>query len=334
MKNNINIGSVLRALAPLLALAILILVMSAISPEFRTVNNGMNILRQTAVNGFLSAGMLVVLITAGIDLSVGANAILSACVMAMFMTTFGISSPIILLPAALITGTLVGVVNGLLLTKLKLPHPFVSTLGMKFVLAGLALFVVATRTISGFPDSVTWLGSADFLRGGGFNGIPGSFIMLLITFALMHVLLTRTPLGRKIYSVGGNPEATRLSGINTDRVLLFVYALSGFVSAMAGIVIVGRSGVANPSAAMTGNYETDAIAACIIGGASFTGGKGTVWGTLIGCLIIAVIRNGLTLMNAQSDMQFIVIGAVIIVAVFIDVRRTASEERRRRLAAA
>ena len=334
MKNNPRLAAIVRALAPLLALAILVIIMAAISPEFRTVNNGMNILRQTAVNGFLSAGMLVVLITAGIDLSVGANAILSACVMAMLMTTFGVTNPVLLLLSALIVGTLVGIVNGLLLTKLKLPHPFVSTLGMKFVLAGLALFVVSTRTISGFPDAVTWLGSADFLRGGGFNGIPGSFLALIITFVVLHIVLNRTALGRAIYSVGGNPEATRLSGINTDRVLTTVYGLSGFVSALAGIVIVGRYGVANPSAAMSGNYETDAIAACIIGGASFTGGKGTVWGTLIGCLIIAVIRNGLTLMNAQSDVQFMVIGAVIIVAVFIDVRRTASEERRRRLAAA
>lgn len=334
MKNNPRLAAIARALAPLLALAILVIVMSAISPEFRTVNNGMNILRQTAVNGFLSAGMLVVLITAGIDLSVGANAILSACIMAMLMTTFGVTSPIVLLLAALVVGTLVGIVNGLLLTKLKLPHPFVSTLGMKFVLAGLALFVVSTRTISGFPDAVTWLGSADFLRGGGFNGIPGSFLALILMFVILHIVLNRTALGRAIYSVGGNPEATRLSGINTDRVLTTVYGLSGFLAAIAGIVIVGRSGVANPSAAMSGNYETDAIAACIIGGASFTGGKGTVWGTLIGCLIIAVIRNGLTLLNAQSDVQFMVIGAVIIVAVFIDVRRTASEERRRRLAAA
>ena len=333
MLKNPRVAAIVRTLAPLLALAILVIVMSAISPEFRTVNNGMNILRQTAVNGFLSAGMLVVLITAGIDLSVGANAILSACIMGMLMTTFGVTNPIILLVAALIVGTTVGIVNGLLLTKLKLPHPFVSTLGMKFVLAGLALFVVSTRTISGFPDAVTWLGSADFLRGGGFNGIPGSFVALLITFVLLHILLTRTALGRSIYAVGGNPEATRLSGINTDRVLTFVYGLSGFVCAIAGIVIVGRSGVANPSAAMGGNYETDAIAACIIGGASFTGGKGTVWGTLIGCLIIAVIRNGLNLMGASNDIQYIVIGAVIILAVTIDVFRNKAEARARKMAA-
>lgn len=324
----------LEKLAPLLALAILIVIMSLLTPQFATVNNGMNILRQTAVNGFLATGMLLTLITAGIDLSVGTNAILSACAMAFLMVTFGISNPIVLLLTALLVGTLVGVVNGLLLTKLKLPHPFVSTLGMKYVLAGLALYLLATRTISGFDEGVTFLGSADLFKGGGFNGIPLSFLAMLVLFVFVHLLLNRTALGRSIYAVGGNPEATRLSGINTDRVLTFVYGAAGFCSALAGIVIVGRSGVANPSAGMSGNYETDAIAACIIGGASFTGGKGTIWGTLIGALIISVIRNGLTLMNAQSDVQFMVIGSVIIVAVFVDVRRNASEEKRRRLAAA
>lgn len=326
--------AILGKLAPLLALFILIAIMSALTPSFPTVNNAMNILRQTAVNGFLAAGMLLTLITAGIDLSVGTNAILSACAMAFLMITFSITNPFVLLLVALLVGTLVGVVNGLLLTKLKLPHPFVSTLGMKYVLAGLALYLLATRTISGFDPGVTLLGSADLFKGGGFNGFPVSFIAMLVLFALVHLLLNRTALGRAIYAVGGNPEATRLSGINTDNVLTFVYGAAGFCSALAGIIIVGRSGVANPSAGMSGNYETDAIAACIIGGASFTGGKGTIWGTLIGALIISVIRNGLTLLNAQSDAQFMVIGAVIIVAVFVDVRRNAAEEKRRRLAAA
>lgn len=332
--NTKRLAAILRVFAPLLALVILIIVMTLLTPEFATVNNSMNILRQTAVNGFLAAGMLLTLITAGIDLSVGTNAILSAAAMAFLMITFGIHNPFVLLLAALLTGSIVGFVNGALLTKLKLPHPFVSTLGMKYVLAGLALFILATRTVSGFPEGVTLLGSADLFKGGGFNGLPVSFLVMLGVFVLIHLLLNRTSLGRAIYAVGGNPEATRLSGINTDRVLIFVYSAAGFCAAMAGIVIVGRSGVANPSAGMSGNYETDAIAACIIGGASFTGGKGTIWGTLIGALMISVIRNGLTLMNAQSDVQFMVIGAVIIIAVAIDVRRNAAEERRRRLAAA
>ncbi|WP_206680411.1 ABC transporter permease subunit [Flaviflexus huanghaiensis] len=332
MKNR-RLTGLLRALAPLFALILLIVIMSSVTAEFATVNNWMNVLRQTAVNGLLAAGMLLTLITAGIDLSVGTNAILSAAVMAYVMITLEVTNPVVLLSMALLSGTLVGLVNGVLLTKLKLPHPFVSTLGMKYVLAGLALFLLATRTVGGFPEGVMFLGSADLFKGNGFNGFPVSFIAMLILFAAVHLLLNRTALGRSIYAVGGNLEATRLSGISTDRVLIFVYATAGFCAAIAGIVIVGRSGVANPSAGMSGNYETDAIAACIIGGASFTGGKGNVWGTLIGALMISVIRNGLTLMNAQSDVQFMVIGAVIIAAVAIDVRRNASEEKRRRLAA-
>ena len=330
--NTKRLSATLRTLAPLVALALLVLIMTIMNSEFATLNNSMNILRQTAVNGFLAAGMLLTLITAGIDLSVGTNAILSAAVMAYVMITFGVTNPFILIFMAILSGVLVGIVNGVLLTKLKLPHPFVSTLGMKYVLAGLALFILATRTVGGFPEGVMFLGSADLGKGRGFSGFPVSFIAMLVLFVFIHMLLTRTALGRSIYAVGGNPEATRLSGINTDRVLIFVYGAAGFCAAMAAIVIVGRSGVANPSAGMSGNYETDAIAACIIGGASFTGGKGNIWGTLIGALMISVIRNGLTLMNAQSDVQFMVIGAVIIIAVAIDVRRNAAEEKRQRLA--
>lgn len=331
MAKTINIKTILGKLGPLLALVVLSIILSIASPNFLSVNNVMNILRQTAVNGLIASGMLVVLITAGIDLSVGANAVLCACVMGMFLDKFGITNPLILLIACVATGTAVGCANGLLLTKLHLPHPFVSTLGMKNVLSGLALFVVSTKTISGFPTAITWLGSANILKSASFSGIPVAFVAMLLLFVGFHFLLNYTALGRTIYCVGGNLEATRLSGINTDNVLIFVYALSGFVCAIAGIVIVGRAGVANPSSAIS-PYDTDAIAACIIGGASFMGGKGTIWGTLIGALIISIIRNGLTLLNAASDMQYMVIGLVIIGAVFIDVTRNRLEAKARRLA--
>jgi len=331
MENTMNIKKILGKLGPLLALVVLSVILTAASPNFLTINNVMNILRQTAVNGLIASGMLVVLITAGIDLSVGANAVLCACVMGMFLDKFGITNPVILLGAGILTGITIGCINGLLLTKLHLPHPFVSTLGMKNVLAGLALFVVSTKTISGFPTSITWLGSANIFKTAHFSGVPIAFIAMLLLFVGFHLLLNYTALGRTIYCVGGNPEATRLSGINTDNILIFVYALSGFVCAIAGIVIVGRSGVANPSSAIS-PYDTDAIAACIIGGASFMGGKGTIWGTLIGALIISIIRNGLTLLNAASDMQYMVIGFVIIAAVFIDVTRNRMEAKARRLA--
>lgn len=331
--NNLNIKNLLKKIGPLLALLVLAMILAIASPNFLTINNIMNILRQTAVNGLISAGMLVVLITGGIDLSVGANAVSCACVMGMLLSKFSVTNPFVLIGAAIITGILIGLINGLLLTKLHLPHPFVSTLGVKNVLAGFALLVVATKTISGFPDAVTWLGSTSLFKNSGFSGVPIAFLAMLIVFICFHVLLNYTALGRTIYCVGGNVEATKLSGINTDNILIFVYSLSGFVCSLAGIVIVGRSGVANPASAMS-PYDTDAIASCIIGGASFAGGKGTIWGTLIGALIISVIRNGLTLLNAANDVQFIVIGLVIIVSVFIDVTRTRMEEKAARMAKA
>ncbi len=324
---------ILGKVAPLLALVLLFIVLSLATDKFFTLNNMMNILRQTAVNGLISAAMLVVLITAGIDLSVGANAILCACMMGMLKTSFGITNSLVLILVCIITGISVGFLNGILLTKMHLPHPFVSTLGMKNVLCGLALLVVSTKTISDFPAAVTFLGSSNLFKvSGGFSGIPLCFIILILIYIVYHFFLNKTALGRMIYCVGGNPEAARLSGINSDNILIFVYSLSGFMCSIAALVIVGRSAVANPSAAIS-PYDTDAIAACIIGGASFMGGKGTIWGTLIGALMISTIRNGLTLLNTSSSVQYIVIGLVIIAAVFIDVTRTRMEAKAKRLAA-
>lgn len=326
-----NKNNPLSKLGTLLALVILCIILSIATKNFLQVTNIMNILKQTAVNALIASGMLVCLITAGIDLSVGANAITAACVMGMLKEA-GVSNPFILIVVALVVGTFIGWCNGMLLTRLKLPHPFVSTLGMKNILCGVALLAVDSKMISNFPAGVTWLGSYSVGESGAFPGIPVSFIAVILLFCVFHVFLNKTALGRQIYCVGGNPEAARLSGIDSKNVLTFCYALSGFMCAIAAVVIVGRAGIANPANAIQ-PYDTDAIAACIIGGASFMGGKGTIWGTLIGALIIAVIRNGLTLLNAQSDIQYIVVGAVIILAVFIDVTREAMEAKARRLAA-
>ncbi len=322
-----------KKLGPVVALLILFVFMSFANETFLTANNMMNILRQTAVNAMIAAAMLVVLITAGIDLSVGANAILSACMMGMLIQNYNVTNPLILILVLLTTGATVGFLNGIILTKLKLPHPFVSTLGMKNVLAGLALFVVSAKTVSNFPDTITWLGSANLFRDDGFSGFPIAFITVIAVYIILHIVLNRTVFGKSVFCVGGNPEATRLSGINSDKVLIAVYTLSGVLCAIAGLIIVGRSGIANPSQA-TSTYDTDAIAACIIGGASFQGGKGTMFGTMIGALMISTLRNGLTLLNAQADVQFIIIGLVIIVAVFVDITRVRMEEKSRRLSVA
>ena len=313
-------------LGTILALVIMCLFLAISNKNFYSYSNLMSILKQTAFNAFLAVGMLLCLITAGIDLSVGANAVFCACLMGA-LAKAGMSSGIVLMIIGIVAGGVVGFINGTLLTRLHLPHPFVSTLGMKNVLWGLALLVTGSQMINVFPASVQWLGLTTI------GGFPVSLIVVIVLYVVMHIFLSKTALGRSIYCAGGNMEATRLSGINTANVLTFCYTMSGIMAALAGIVSVGRSGICNGANA-TQPYDTDAIAACIIGGASFTGGKGTMFGTMLGCLIISVLRNGFTLLSIDSAVQNIVLGLVIILAVLMDVIRAQMEAKRRRLAAA
>ncbi|MBP3508374.1 ABC transporter permease [Oscillibacter sp.] len=317
-------------LGTILALVIMCVFLAISNSNFYSPSNIMGIFKQTAFNAFLAVGMLLCLITAGIDLSVGANAVFCACLMGALKEA-GISSGIVLILIAIVAGGVVGFINGTLLTRLHLPHPFVSTLGMKNVLWGMALLVTSSKMINNFPKSVEFLGNQTIGSFGG--GFPIGFVVVIVLYVIMHVFLSKTALGRSIYCAGGNMEATRLSGINTANVLTFCYTMSGIMAALAGIYSVGRSGICNGANA-TQPYDTDAIAACIIGGASFTGGKGTMFGTMLGCLIIAVLRNGFTMLSIDSAVQNIVLGLVIILAVLMDVIRAQMEAKRRRLAAA
>jgi len=326
MKSNTGIKNIISKLGTLLALIILCVILTFATDKFLNYNNFVNIIKQASVNCLISAGMLMVLITAGIDLSVGFNCTLATCIMGVLVQRGMTSVPLLLL-AALLVSVLIGYLNGTLLTRLDLPHPFVSTLGMKFVTWGLALYITAATPI-GFQnqgvDGILFLGSKTI------KGFPISFIAVIIVFIILHIFLTRSALGRQIYCVGGNPEAARLSGIDSKKVLRIVYTLSGLLCGLAGITLAGRVSTANGNAGTT--FDTDAIAACIIGGASFTGGKGTIGGTLIGALLIAIIRNGLNLLGAQTDIQYIIIGLVIIIAVFIDVTRGKAEANARKMA--
>ena len=330
----------LQKLGTLAALIILCAIFCITMPDkFPRIANIMNILKQASINCLIASGMLCALITAGIDLSVGSNCVFCTCTIGVLVQS-GVTNPVILVLAGLAVSTCAGIVNGLLLTRLDLPHPFVSTMGMKNVLWGLALVITGSKSI-GFTntgiDGLMWVGGGSIgtVRDAAgkvtFPGIPISFILVIVVFCIFHVFLTKSALGRQIYCCGGNAEAARLSGIPSKNVLTFVYALSGFMAVMAGVVSVGRLASANGNAGQT--YDNDAIAACIVGGASFTGGKGTIWGTLIGAMIMAVIRNGLNLMGASNDVQYIVIGAVIILAVTIDVVRNKMEAKARKMAA-
>ena len=341
-KKKLSVKDIMQKLGTVMALAILVIIFCITMPDkFPRITNIMNIFKQASINCLIASGMLCALITAGIDLSVGSNCVLCTCTIGVMVERFGITSPVVLILIGLLVSTLCGFINGTLLTRLDLPHPFVSTMGMKNVLLGIALVITGSKSI-GFTgkgvDSLMWLGGGSIFTVRDavtnkvtFPGIPVSFILVIIVFIIFDIFLRKTALGRQIYCCGGNPEAARLSGIPSKNVLTFVYALSGFMAGMAGVTSVGRLASANANAGAT--YDNDAIAACIVGGASFTGGKGTIWGTLIGALLMAVIRNGLNLMGASNDIQYIVIGAVIILAVTLDVFRNKMEAKARKMAA-
>jgi len=301
-----------------LGLVLLCIVLSVISSDFLTVKNIMNITSQASITCLISMGMLLAILTAGIDLSVGSMLALSSCLMGIAIVKWN-WNPFVAILLCLAMGLFLGLINGLLLTKLRLPHPFISTMGMKNVARGLALIITAASPISGFPKSILYLGS-------GFIGVvPVSFILVIIVCAGFYIFLNRTAQGRHIYAVGGNKEAAKLSGVNVDKTLVVVYTIAGLMSALAGIVLAGRVNAAFPLAGL--EYDSDAIAACIIGGASFMGGSGTVGGTLIGAFIMAILRNGLNLLGVSPDVQTVAIGAVIIGAVYVDVLRNSVSKK-------
>jgi ribose transport system permease protein len=309
---NINWKDVLYNLGALLGLILLSGILTLLSPDFLTLNNLMNIARQSAINSLISVGMLLTLLTAGIDLSVGSILALATTSMAILIIKLNVS-PFIGVMIGLLLGAFMGFLNGIMLTKLHLPHPFISTLGTMNIARGLALIITGASPVSGFPLSVQFLGAAFW------GPLPVSFMLVIVVYIIFHFFLTRTTTGRYIYAVGGNPEAARLSGVPVERVLVIVYTLSGLMAGLAGLVLVGRVNAAYPLAGL--GYELDAIAAAIIGGASFFGGVGTVWGTLVGALIMAVLRNGLNLLGVSAALQTVAIGAVIIGAVYVDVLR-------------
>jgi ribose/xylose/arabinose/galactoside ABC-type transport system permease subunit len=251
--------------------------------------------------------MTFVIITAGIDLSVGSVLAFSGVIMASLLHK-EVPLPIALL-IALAAGLLCGLVNGLLITIGKLP-PFISTLGMMSVARGAALVFTQGRPISGFSDTFRWIAVGELFH------IPVPVIIMIAVYLIANFVLTKTKLGRYTYAIGGNEEATILSGVNVRFYKMLVYGLCGMLSGLAAVILTARLNSAQPIAGMM--YELDAIAATVIGGTSLSGGEGSIFGTLIGALIIGVLRNGLNLLDISSFVQQIVIGTVIIVAVLFD----------------
>ncbi|CAM5430039.1 ABC transporter permease/substrate-binding protein [Streptomyces aurantiogriseus] len=297
----------------LTALIVLVIAMSALSGDFLTTDNLLNVGVQAAVTAILAFGVTFVIVSAGIDLSVGSVAALSATVLAWSATQQGVPVVTAVL-LAVVTGVVCGLVNGFLIAYGKLP-PFIATLAMLSVGRGLSLVISEGSPIA-FPDSVSHLG--DTLGGW----LPVPVLVMIVMGLIAAFVLGRTYIGRSMYAIGGNEEAARLSGLRVKKQKLAIYALSGVFAAAAGIVLASRLSSAQPQAA--DGYELDAIAAVVIGGASLAGGTGKASGTLIGALILAVLRNGLNLLSVSAFWQQVVIGVVIALAVLLDtVRRKA-----------
>lgn len=301
----------LRRFGPLLALALMCAALSLLSEHFFSLDNLLNVFRQSAVNALLALGQLVVIITAGIDLSVGSILGL-CCVLAALALKAGAPSALGI-ALALGAGAGLGAVNGLLYTKLRLPHPFIPTLGMMNVARGLALVITGGFPISELPAGFRYWGA------GALWGIPAPVAVVVGFCLIFHLLLTRTTPGRDLYAIGGNRQAALLCGVPVDGRLILAYTLSGLMAGAGAVVLAGRMNSGFPLAGA--GAELDSIAAVIIGGASFFGGVGTVLGTLVGALIMGVLRNGLNLMNVSAYWQTVVIGAVIVAAVWVDVVR-------------
>jgi ribose/xylose/arabinose/galactoside ABC-type transport system permease subunit len=305
----------------LLVILVMSLVLYALQPEvFFTWRNVANIFKQTAVNSMLAIGMFLAILTAGIDLSVGS--VLALAMMALAVANAdGWAWPVVLLLGPLV-GLMAGFVNGLGITKLRMPHPFIMTLGMLFMARGLANLISGGVPYTGLPEPVRYLGSAQIYLGSlGAERInlPVALIVTVVVYFAFWVFLEHTVLGRRIYAIGGNPQAARVSGISVDRVLIIVYALCGLMAGFGGLIMAGRTNSGFPNAGV--GAELEAIAAVIIGGASFFGGRGTVLGVFGGVIVMGLISNGLNLNNVSVFWQQILIGLIIVIAVFLDVLR-------------
>lgn len=310
----------------LIIVVVMAAALSFLQPQyFLSAQNVTNIVRQIGMNALLALGMFLVILTAGIDLSVGSVMALAIMLLAM-ADQAGWPWPIVILIGPAV-GTLIGLINGLGITLLRLPHPFIITLGTLNTVRGICYLVSDGHPVSGISDPVRFIGIADIPLpfGGEFAVIPVSAILLLVCYFGVAIFLQRVSLGRHIFAVGGNPQAARVSGINVDGVLVFVYATSGFFAGLAALLMAGRTGSGYPNLGI--GAELDAIAAVIIGGASFFGGRGTVLGVFAGVLVMGLLRNGLNLMDISAFWQQTLIGIVILLAVWIDVLRRRSGRR-------
>ena len=312
-------GGAFQKILAFASLVILLIGFSIASPNFMQTSNMIAILQATSVNGVLAITATLVIITGGIDLSVGTLMTFTAVMTGVVLTNVGLPLPLGVL-AGISTGAFAGFISGSLVAKMKIP-PFIATLGMMLILKGLSLVISGTRPIY-FNDTPGFdLISRGSLIGEAFPAlpIPNGVLILFLVAGVTSYILSRTVLGRYCFALGSNEEAMRLSGVNTNNWKIAIYTLSGAIVGIAGLIIASRLNSAQPALGL--GYELEAIAAVVIGGTSLSGGRGTIVGTLIGALIMAVLLNGLRILSVAQEWQTVVTGAIIILAVYADTVR-------------
>jgi ribose transport system permease protein len=307
-----QLSEYISKLGPLLALIALVVAVTALNPSFLSPSNLLNLLRQVAANGFIAFGMTFVILTGGIDLSVGSTLALSSALTAGLMSNG--TSPVLAILIGLLSGSILGALNGLLIAKGKMA-PFIATLATMTIYRGATLVYTNGNPITGLGDNFLF----SFLGRGYLFGIPFPVILMFVIYFILFLLLHKTSFGRKTYAIGGNEKAAFVAGVKIDKVKLIIYSISGLMASISGMIITSRLNSAQPTAGQS--YEMDAIAAVVLGGTSLSGGRGRLFGTLIGALIIGTLNNGLNLLGVSSFYQQIVKGIVIVIAVLLDRKR-------------
>ncbi|MEH7549814.1 ribose ABC transporter membrane protein [Neobacillus bataviensis] len=308
--SSLKIGSVYKKFGTIIVLLALMMIISIMNPKFLTMYNILNIFRQVSINGLIAFGMTFVILTGGIDLSVGA--ILGLAGMLLGLMIAAGTPDIIAIPVVLIMGALLGWFNGALVSKLKL-QAFIVTLATMTMFRGIIMIVSDGIPVMEVTAKAPVL---DFFSQGAVLGIPVPMIIFVLLLLILLVLLQNTVFGRRVYAIGGNEEVARLSSIPTNRIKTLVYVISGVMSALAGIILTSRLSSSQPTAGS--GFELDAIAAVVIGGTSLAGGRGRLFGTFIGVLIIGVLNNGLNIIGVSAFYQQFIKGLVILLAVILD----------------
>lgn len=312
MEKKFNFDDFYEKYGVYLTLGILVLIVTCLTDSFFTVSNLTNVIRNAAVYLVLAYGVTFIFISGGIDLSVGATLCLASCVVAkcMVQLEMSIASSVLI---TLATGVVIGAINAFLVGILKVP-PFLATLGMQYVIKGIALYITNEVPISKLPAAF------DFFGGRKTFGIPNQVIIAAILFVILYIVLNHTKTGRKVFAVGSNEQAAKLNGINVTRVRFFCFIICAVCASIAGIILASRLKVG--SATIQSGSEMDAIAAVTIGGTSTGGGRGSLVKTIAGALVITIIRNALNLLNIIASLQSVIVGLVLVLVVAIDMRQT------------